>query len=157
MWLNVNNCSLYFMAFVSLLSLIIWIFRPCKLLWLSMHMHRLSMTYNYVGTTCNVGLAVTSRLKWWATPTSVYILHIANGQSSTLFCSVSKRCVPESVRVCAFVSNPEVAMKWEIYCAMTQEYNCLSLGSTLSATTESRKAWTWVVAVQGHYQLHDFS
>jgi hypothetical protein len=37
-----KNWLLYIMAFVSLFSLIIWIFRPCKLLRPSMHRHRLS-------------------------------------------------------------------------------------------------------------------
>jgi hypothetical protein len=108
------------MAFVSLLSLIIWIFRPCKLLRPSMHRHRLSQTWNYVGTTGGVELAVTSRLQWWATPTFVYILHFVIGHTSALSCSVSKRCVPEcvSVLVCVsrFVSNPELAMKSPTFC-----------------------------------------
>jgi len=88
-------------------------------------------------------------------PTFVYILHIVIGQTSALSCSMSKRCVPECVqalfrfkpRTCDEVLN----LLWEIYCAMSQEH----IGSTLSATTVSRKAWTWVVVVQGHYHPHN--
>jgi hypothetical protein len=113
-----KNWLLYIMSFVSLLSPIMWIFRPCKLLRPSMHRNRLTTTWNYVGTTGSVWLAGTSRLKQWATPTFVYILHIVIGQTCALSCSVSKRCVPEFVRA-LFRSKPRTCdevpnLLWEI-------------------------------------------